>query len=144
MSKMRTFCGNPNEMTDWVASCYRLNLKAMAFFSRVVIPGKTNVFFLFCRSLVEINSLHVLSVKLKRSTGKRRENAIISPLVKKYWLQRHHLFSRYDEGVKLDEEGWYSVTPEEIAVRHAERCRGRTVIDCFAGVGGNAIQFAIL
>ncbi|XP_030470877.1 uncharacterized protein LOC115689049 isoform X1 [Syzygium oleosum] len=83
-------------------------------------------------------------VKLKRSTGKRRENAIISPLVKKYWLQRYHLFSRYDEGVKLDEEGWYSVTPEEIAVRHAERCRGRTVIDCFAGVGGNAIQFAIL
>ncbi|KAF8021674.1 hypothetical protein BT93_G1964 [Corymbia citriodora subsp. variegata] len=83
-------------------------------------------------------------VKLKRSRGKRAECATISPLVKKYWLQRYHLFSRYDEGVKLDEEGWYSVTPEEIAIRHAERCRGRTVIDCFAGVGGNAIQFALL
>ncbi|XP_048139580.1 trimethylguanosine synthase-like isoform X3 [Rhodamnia argentea] len=83
-------------------------------------------------------------VKLKRSRGKRREHAIVSPLVKKYWLQRYQLFSKYDEGVKLDEEGWYSVTPEEIAISHAERCRGRTVIDCFAGVGGNAIQFAIL
>ncbi|KAL3721182.1 hypothetical protein ACJRO7_005925 [Eucalyptus globulus] len=83
-------------------------------------------------------------VKLKRGRGKRGDCAIISPLVKKYWLQRYRLFSRYDEGVELDEEGWYSVTPEEIAIRHAERCRGKTVIDCFAGVGGNAIQFAIL
>ena len=35
----------------------------------------------------------------------------------KYWLQRYTLFSRFDEGVALDEEGWYSVTPEAIA-RH--------------------------
>nr|POF27275.1 pentatricopeptide repeat-containing protein [Quercus suber] len=48
----------------------------------------------------------------------------------------------------MDEEGWYSVTPEQIAIRHALRCVTATakpnpvVIDCFAGVGGNAIQFA--
>ena len=48
----------------------------------------------------------------------------------------------------MDEEGWYSVTPEQIAIRHALRCVVATakpnpvVIDCFAGVGGNAIQFA--
>ena len=35
----------------------------------------------------------------------------------KYWLQRYTLFSRFDEGVALDEEGWYSVTPEAIARR---------------------------
>ena len=33
----------------------------------------------------------------------------------KYWLQRYTLFSRFDEGVKMDEEGWYSVTPEAVA-----------------------------
>ena len=33
----------------------------------------------------------------------------------KYWLLRHTLFSRFGEGVALDEEGWYSVTPEAIA-----------------------------
>lgn len=71
-----------------------------------------------------------------------RQAAILSPLVEKYWFQRYNLFSRYDQGIKLDEEGWYSVTPEEIATKQAEKCRGRTVIDCFAGVGGNAIQFA--
>lgn len=69
---------------------------------------------------------------------------INGPLGRKYWFQRYHLFSRYDQGIQMDEEGWYSVTPEEIAIRHAKMCRGRTVIDCFAGVGGNAIQFAKL
>ncbi|CAN4110598.1 unnamed protein product [Withania somnifera] len=42
----------------------------------------------------------------------------------------------------MDEEGWFSVTPEQIAVRHAVRCGGGVVIDAFTGVGGNAIQFA--
>ncbi|KAK1440296.1 hypothetical protein QVD17_06121 [Tagetes erecta] len=71
--------------------------------------------------------------------------ALISPKVKKYWLQRYSLFSRYDEGIKMDEEGWFSVTPEEIAVRHAQRSvGGGVVVDCFAGMGGNSIQFAAL
>lgn len=67
----------------------------------------------------------------------------VTPIVEKYWRQRYDLFTRYDEGIKLDEEGWYSVTPEEVAIRHAQHCRSTdVVIDCFAGVGGNAIQFA--
>lgn len=66
----------------------------------------------------------------------------LTPLVEKYWFQRYDLFSRYDEGIKMDEQGWYSVTPEKIAITHAKRCENATVIDCFAGVGGNAIQFA--
>eukprot|EP01018_Ginkgo_biloba_P030097 Gb_12342 [translate_table: standard] len=60
----------------------------------------------------------------------------------KYWCQRYQLFSRFDKGVKLDEEGWFSVTPEVLAKHHAARSRTGTVIDCFTGVGGNAIQFA--
>ncbi|KAG5625474.1 hypothetical protein H5410_010692 [Solanum commersonii] len=68
----------------------------------------------------------------------------VSPLVKKYWVQRYDLFLRYDQGIKMDEEGWFSVTPEKIALRHASRCGGGVVIDGFAGVGGNAIQFATM
>lgn len=56
--------------------------------------------------------------------------------------QRHRLFSRYSEGCLLDEEGWFSVTPERIANQIAERCRCDTIIDAFCGVGGNAIAFA--
>ncbi|CAK9141064.1 unnamed protein product [Ilex paraguariensis] len=82
-------------------------------------------------------------VKIKaKKKAKLEEEEGVTPLVDRYWLQRYDLFSRYDKGIKLDEEGWFSVTPEEIAVRHAERSGGGVVIDCFAGVGGNAIQFA--
>ena len=45
------------------------------------------------------------------------------PHISKYWAQRYRLFSLYDEGVKLDHESWYSVTPEKIAQHIAERCR---------------------
>ncbi|XP_068643153.1 uncharacterized protein [Aristolochia californica] len=60
----------------------------------------------------------------------------------KYWCQRYLLFSRFDEGIKMDEEGWFSVTPESIARHHATRCSSGIIIDCFTGVGGNVIQFA--
>ncbi|KAL6012226.1 hypothetical protein ACLOJK_002704 [Asimina triloba] len=66
----------------------------------------------------------------------------VSPHLAKYWYQRYSLFSKYDDGIKMDEEGWFSVTPEEIAISHAERSGDGSVIDCFSGVGGNAIQFA--
>lgn len=60
----------------------------------------------------------------------------------KYWCQRYLLFSRFDSGIKMDEEGWFSVTPESIARHHASRCGSGIIVDCFTGVGGNAIQFA--
>ncbi|KAL6532403.1 hypothetical protein OROGR_014373 [Orobanche gracilis] len=69
----------------------------------------------------------------------------VTPLVEKYWCQRYDLFSKYDEGIRMDEEGWFSVTPEEIAASQAKRCAGAgVVIDAFTGVGGNAIQFALV
>ncbi|KAI3726673.1 hypothetical protein L1987_66472 [Smallanthus sonchifolius] len=66
----------------------------------------------------------------------------ISPVISKYWCQRYILFSKYDDGIKMDEEGWFSATPECIANHHAFRCGSGIVVDCFTGVGGNAIRFA--
>lgn len=61
----------------------------------------------------------------------------------KYWRQRYTYFSRFDEGIQLDEESWYSVTHEAIAECIATQCLGADrVIDAFAGAGGNVIQFA--
>ena len=60
----------------------------------------------------------------------------------KYYAQRYSLFSLFDSGCRLDRVGWFSVTPELIAVHQAQRCRADTIIDAYAGVGGNAIQFA--
>ncbi|KAH9941971.1 S-adenosyl-L-methionine-dependent methyltransferase [Amylocystis lapponica] len=62
--------------------------------------------------------------------------------LQKYFSQRTRYFSRYASGCLLDEEGWYSVTPERVADQIAERCRCGTVLDAFCGVGGNAIAFA--
>lgn len=67
----------------------------------------------------------------------------------KYWRQRRSLFTLFDGSSitgqlpLLDQESWYSVTPEPIAARIAQRCRCGIVLDAFCGVGGNAIQFAL-
>jgi trimethylguanosine synthase len=65
----------------------------------------------------------------------------------KYWAQRKRLFVKYDQGIQMDREGWYSVTPEAIANHIAGRMvagasNGMVVLDACAGVGGNAIAFA--
>ncbi|NXA70752.1 TGS1 synthase, partial [Mohoua ochrocephala] len=69
------------------------------------------------------------------------------PELVKYWAQRYRLFSRFDEGIKLDREGWFSVTPEKIAehiaVRVSQSFNCDIIVDAFCGVGGNAIQFAL-
>jgi len=74
----------------------------------------------------------------------------------KFWAQRRRLFSRYDDGIQLDKESWYSVTPEAIAnhvaKKMAEDCqkaepqkkRGAVILDAFCGCGGNAVAFARL
>lgn len=58
----------------------------------------------------------------------------------KYYDQRYRLFSRYDQGILLDEESWYSVTPEIIAYDIAQKCQYsfqshnstiKIVLDCF-------------
>ncbi|GAA5977200.1 hypothetical protein JCM11641_003874 [Rhodosporidiobolus odoratus] len=72
----------------------------------------------------------------------RYSDADLPKELEKYWAQRYRLFSLYDKGCEMDREGWFSVTPENIAAQIAERCRCGTIIDAFCGVGGNAIQFA--
>jgi hypothetical protein len=82
------------------------------------------------------------SVTSRRTVRVKKKNP------KKYWLQRYSLFSLYDSGILIDNEGWYSVTPEVIAWHHASMIvkangRGCVVYDVFGGVGGNAIQLAL-
>jgi len=68
----------------------------------------------------------------------------LSPTAQKYWKQRTTYFSKFDEGIQLlDEESWFSVTPEAIAAHQARRLQGRRVVDGCCGAGGNAIQLAL-
>jgi len=42
---------------------------------------------------------------------------------KKFFSKRYYFFSRFDHGIMLDKEGWYSVTPECIAQYLAQRAK---------------------
>ena len=67
------------------------------------------------------------------------------PELARFWKKRYYLFSKYDRGIKIDDESWYSVTPEPMAKHIAQRVVDRfgtgtaNVLDAFCGVGGNAI-----
>ena len=77
-------------------------------------------------------------------------NPISTVVHDKYWAQRRRLFWKFDMGIQLDAEGWYSVTPEVIANHVAQRVAslasptqsGMIILDAFCGCGGNAIAFA--
>lgn len=69
----------------------------------------------------------------------------------KYWIQRYNLFTSWREGIRLDYESWYSVTPNAIAVLQARRCILQNlqtqeipllVVDAFSGSGSNSAEFA--
>ncbi|KAF2200956.1 S-adenosyl-L-methionine-dependent methyltransferase [Delitschia confertaspora ATCC 74209] len=68
---------------------------------------------------------------------------------KKYFGQRHKFFSKYDEGIWMTDDAWFEVTPEPIANKiaaHISEAVGpekSVLIDAFAGVGANAIAFAL-
>ena len=60
-----------------------------------------------------------------------------------YWDLRYDFFSKFDEGIKIDKEGLYSVKPEKSAFEIAKHMVGDVVVDAFGGVGGSAIAFAM-
>ncbi|RYP06795.1 hypothetical protein DL765_009353 [Monosporascus sp. GIB2] len=69
--------------------------------------------------------------------------------LQKYWQQRHTIFSNYNEGIYMTHDAWYGVTPEPVAIQIANDLDSAfplsrsTVVDAFAGVGANAISFAL-
>ena len=72
----------------------------------------------------------------------------------KYYAQRYLIFSRYNQGIWMDTECWYSVTPELIAKDVAKwiklRLSNTTInrniklLDLFGGGGGDDIQCALV
>nr|XP_024661761.1 trimethylguanosine synthase isoform X3 [Maylandia zebra] len=96
----------------------------------------------------ELSVKHTKTPKKKKKKKQVPAEMAAEPQLAKYWAQRYRLFSRFDEGIRLDREGWFSVTPERIAEHIALRVEhsfsaSQLVIDAFCGVGGNAIQFAL-
>lgn len=78
------------------------------------------------------------TIKIEEESTSRNQ---ISRLTK-YYVKRHRLFYKFDEGIMLDEESWFSVTPEILAKHIAQRTACNRIVDPFCGAGGNIIQFA--
>lgn len=74
--------------------------------------------------------------------SKSPEVSPFGPNLQRYWDQRYAFFSKFDEGIEIDEEGLYSVVPEAVALHHAELISGQSVLDGFGGVGGVSIALA--
>lgn len=78
----------------------------------------------------------------------RNDSNEVSSNSRKFYKKRRYLFSKYDQGILLDEESWYSVTPESVGEYIADKVvkafpnQEVNVLDAFAGCGGNIIQFA--
>lgn len=60
----------------------------------------------------------------------------------KYWGRRLDLFSRFDEGIQFDKEGFEASKSEEVAGFLAQHLPGNVIFDAFTGIGGSAIAFA--
>lgn len=86
--------------------------------------------------------------------------ASVPPSIQKYFHQRKSIFSFYDWDIRLTDTAWFGVTPEPVANQIAKdlspsfssssqllpsqgREEGGTIIDIFAGAGGNTIAFAL-
>ena len=86
---------------------------------------------------------------LKNKLEKNYKQISISRRMRKYYRKRYQLFSRFDDGILLDNESWFSVTPEKVAHHIAQKCFEKlnsntnlTILDAFCGSGGNTIAFA--
>ena len=59
----------------------------------------------------------------------------------KYFLNRYNLFDNFDDGIQLDPESWFSVTPQVIAEFLAFQFRGvDSLFDMCCGCGGNSLR----
>ena len=82
---------------------------------------------------------------MKRLTPRKsNDDCPFGPALQKYWERRYDLFSRFDDGIQVDETALFSTKPEIHAADIAARLPGCEVIDAFCGVGGVAIALARL
>uniref|UniRef100_A0A336M890 Trimethylguanosine synthase n=1 Tax=Culicoides sonorensis TaxID=179676 RepID=A0A336M890_CULSO len=100
--------------------------------------------------LQEQSEIAVVANKREKKKKRKTKFATILPpeiindkSLLKYWYKRFSLFSKFDQGIKLDKESWFSVTPEKVAIHTAERMKCDIIVDAFCGCGGNSIQFAM-
>ncbi|KAL3314798.1 hypothetical protein Ciccas_006581 [Cichlidogyrus casuarinus] len=108
-----------------------LQLEAIPLPEKVVITNISTPFdthsttqeAFFCSCLLEIINKPkiVYRIQCMPETKPVIRNKSPSEAVLKYWCQRHRIFTKFDLGIKMCEESFYSATPELIAMHQAKR-----------------------
>lgn len=76
-----------------------------------------------------INGHFPIIVYVTRASFKEhheKEKVKIKRKIRKFYEKRHFLFKKFDQGIKLDEESWYSVVPEDMGVYISQRILKKT------------------
>jgi 16S rRNA G966 N2-methylase RsmD len=124
--------------------CYCLNMLEQSGPIYIINHPKCSYFFVSKMELVKFND-HFDDLFEKGKIFKKEQledlNKPSSP-DNTFWYQRYYYYSKYDEGILMDHESWWSVTPEIIAEYTAKLAKNCSVIDGFCGSGGNVIQFS--
>ncbi len=81
---------------------------------------------------------HSITLKTDSEVTPKKDSTFFLPRSR----ENTHLFSKWQKGIQLDEEGRYSVTPERHALTIAKHIQAPIVYDAFSGCGGNTIAFA--
>lgn len=67
---------------------------------------------------------------------------LLDPHLQYCWDMREVLFSRFEQGIRVDDVGLFGVKPEQAALESAAMLQGEVVLDAFCGIGGSAIALA--
>ena len=108
---------------------------------KINIKDNNELLLLVKKTNINFNTPEILFSKGKKNPDNFPENEKFN----QYYVQRYYFFSLFDEGIQMDTESWYSVTPEEISEYISSiipDSSDSTILDAFCGCGGNAIFFS--
>ena len=89
--------------------------------------------------------------KTMKTPVKKQKTEVSAKSLQRFKQRKLLLFSKWsefdDHKILIDDQMYYSITPEEIAEKIAIHCKNKAdytiLLDGFCGVGGNLIQFAV-
>ena len=105
------------------------------------INNSNNLFLFIKKENIFFKTPEYLFMKGKKNPDQFPELEKYNP----YYIQRFYFFSLYDKGIQMDQESWYSVTPEEISEYIASiipNSNNSIILDAFCGCGGNTISLS--
>ena len=109
-------------------------------YGNIYVVKSEMTFFISKIRKIKFNDSNELFEKGKRYLGNYFKEDLNSIPDITFWYQRYYYYSRFDDGIQMDYESWWSVTPEELAAYTANLCIDKVVVDAFCGSGGNVIQ----